>query len=398
MKITYFSYLYDIKGVSAGSANKAIGFIRGLNANGHKANIFWRMDQPEDYEGESVRLQVRQKLKTRFSRIVHDPKRILKNILYLVEEQKILRREKSQVLFLRNELYIFSAGLVAKWMHIPIVLEVDSPTAWEYRFRSGRNIFKLPILPEWIERWNWKISRSIITISDVLKKYLVEEGIPEDKITVIPNGADPEVFKPGLVGDCIRSRFGIRNQVVIGWAGSLYGWSGLERLLEMTRRMLRMRDDVVFLFIGGGKNRKIMESTFAPSDLDNRIFLTGTVPYYEIPRYIDAMDIVIVPYPKLDFWYPSSMKLFECMSSAKAVVASSVEQVKDIIVDGKNGFLFDPENIDECVRKVLLLADDPKLRKKMGQAARKTVMEKYTWIGHARKMEEVFLKVLTCLA
>ncbi len=394
MKITYFSYLYDIKGVSAGSANKAIGFIHGLNANGHKANIFWRMDQPEDHEGESFRLQIRQKLKIVFSRILHDPKRILKNILYIAEELKILQREKPDILFIRNELYIFSAGCVAKWMHIPVVLEVDSPTAWEYRYRSGRNIFKLPILPEWIERWNWKISRSIITISDVLKHYLVEQGIPNGKITVIPNGANPETFKPGLGGSDIRNRYTSDDQVIVGWVGSLYGWSGLERLLEMTRCILRMRDDVVFLFIGGGKNRNIMKCTFAQKDLDDRIFLTGTVPYQDIPRYIDAMDVVLVPYPRLPFWYPSSMKLFEYMSSAKPVVASAVEQVKDVIDDGENGFLYDPEDLDECIRKVLLLVENPALRKKMGQAARRTVMEKYTWNRHARKMEEVFLGVL----
>jgi glycosyltransferase involved in cell wall biosynthesis len=122
--------------------------------------------------------------------------------------------------------------------------------------------------------------------------------------------------------------------------------------------------------------------------------MTGTVAYGDVPDYVDAMDIVIVPYPKLDFWYPSSMKLFEYMSSSKPVVASAVDQVKDVIRDGENGLLFNPNRLDEFVNKVLLLVDNPILRRKLGQNARKTVLEKYTWIDHAKKMVQLFERVV----
>jgi len=83
------------------------------------------------------------------------------------------------------------------------------------------------------------------------------------------------------------------------------------------------------------------------------------------------MDVVVVPYPKLDFWYPSSMKLFEYMSAGKAVVASNVEQVKDVIQDGVNGCLFDPDQAEMFERKVLQLVQNPKFRKRTGSNARK---------------------------
>jgi glycosyltransferase involved in cell wall biosynthesis len=395
LKITYFSYLYDIKGVSAGSANKAVGFIGGLNAIGHDATIFWQMDQPEDHEGESVRHQIRRELKSRLYRVIHDPKRILKNIPFFFREWAILRREKPDILFLRSELYVFSAALVARLMGIPIVLEVDSPVAYEYRHRSGRDIYKLPLLPEWIERWNWKCSRCFIAISDVLKAYMVEQGVRARHITVIPNGADPHRFHPGIGGKRVRSRLGIHSgAVVVGWAGSLFGWSGLENLLDMTKRILSSRKDVVFLFVGGGRNQQIIKNTFSPRDLNGRVFVTGTVSYDDVPLYIDAMDVVVVPYPRLDFWYPSSMKLFEYMSAGKALVASEVEQVKDVVQNGENGFLFNPDRPDTFTQKVLHLVDNRELRRKMGRNARKTVLEHYTWMKHAQKMELIFLNHL----
>ena len=80
MNITYFSYLYDIKGISAGSANKALGFTGGLRRLGHRVSVHWLSVQPEDLEGDSIRLKVRARLKKRFSNLLHDPKKLLANL------------------------------------------------------------------------------------------------------------------------------------------------------------------------------------------------------------------------------------------------------------------------------------------------------------------------------
>lgn len=398
MKITYFSYLYDIKGVSAGSANKAIGFIGGLRALGHDATIFWRSVQPEDIEGDSVRLRLRGLLKNVFSYFVHDVRRFLSNIRYFIQEMRILRHERPDVLLLRSELYNVSANLAARLCGIPVVLEVDCPTAYEHRHMSGKDKLQLPVLPEWIERWNWRVSHALIALSAIMRDYLVQMGVPTDKITVIPNGADPDNFRPNVGGEALRRQYGFQDKVVIGWIGSLFGWEGLDNLLMMARKILKSRSDVAFLFVGGGKNKDVMERTFEAEDIGTRVVLTGTVPYSDVPPYIDAMDIVLAPYPKLDFWYPSSMKVFEYMSSQKAVVASAVGQLCEIIQDGKNGFLFDPENMEEFLQKVLRLVENTRLRETVAKNARQTVLDEYTWVGHARKMETIMEQIVTSRA
>lgn len=390
MKIVYFSYLYDIKGISAGSANKALGFTEGLRRLGHDVSIHWLNKQPEDIEGDSLRLKIRGRLKKRFSNLVHDPKKLLANGPACLREFRILRLEKPDVLFLRSELYNCSAAAAARLLRIPVVLEVDCPSAFEHRNMVRHNRLILPFLPEWIERWNWKTCRAIITISDLLKDYLVRSGVPEGKITVVPNGADPVRFRPMPGAPETRRSLGMPGDaVVVGWIGSLYGWSGLENLLAISRRLLRQRKRIVLLFVGGGRNREVIRSHFSDRDLAGRVFLTGTVPYADVPRFLNAMDVVVVPYPKMPFWYPSSMKLFEYMSSQKAVVASAVPQVVDVIRDGRNGFLFDPDDGDAFAEKVLRLADSPALRKRLSRAARRTILESYTWDRHGRKMEAV---------
>lgn len=395
MKIVYFSYLYDIKGISAGSANKALGFIGGLRRLGHTVSLYWRSIQPEDLEKEMLWYKLRARLKAKFSYYLHDPKKLFSNLPYAVQEYRILKKEKPDLLFLRNELYIVSAQCVARLLHIPVVLEVDCPNAYEHRYMVPLKRMVLPLVPEWIERWNWKMSNAIITISDVLRDYLVDHGVPPEKITVIPNGADPDAFKPLPKAQQLRSRFGIpEHAVVIGWSGSLYGWSGLEKTLDVLKRILSFRQEVVLLFVGGGKNQEIVESTFPPEWIGKRVFLTGTVSYSEVPQYLNLMDVVLVPYPKREFWYPSSMKLFEYMACQKAIVASSVPQVDQVIQDHVNGLLYPPEDFRTMEEKLLQCIESPSLRKWLGANARRALLSNYTWLHHAKKMEGVFQNVL----
>jgi glycosyltransferase involved in cell wall biosynthesis len=218
--------------------------------------------------------------------------------------------------------------------------------------------------------------------------------VEETKITVIPNGADPQQFRPGLADAALRSKYPLQGKVVIGWVGSLVGWSGLENLLQVARQVLQQRHEVVFLFVGGGKNKQVIEQTFTASDIGTRVFLTGTIDWDQVPPYVDLMDITIAPYPKLDFWYPSSMKIFEYMSAQKTVIASAVGQIAEIIQDGENGLLFDPDCMDEFLQKILLAVDDSAGRIRMAEHARKTVLEKYTWTAHARTMSTIFDHVL----
>ncbi len=393
MKITYFSYLYDIRGVSAGSANKAIGFIRGLNEIGHEAKIFWRSVQPQDLTGTTLKFRLRDRLKKYLSRYVHDIRRLGDNYKYYHEELKILGREKPDILFTRSDLYNFSALAAARKLNIPVVLEADCPTAFEHRYMCGRDKIKLGSLPERIERWNWQNCDAIITITDNLKKHILQSGIDDTKITVVPNGADPERFKPGAADARLRAQFPLQNKVVIGWIGS-WSWTGLENLLQVAKRILADRAEAAFLFVGGGQNLELVQKTFPASEIGKRVLVSGTVDWDNVPPYVDLMDIAIAPYPKLDFFYPSSMKVFEYMSAQKTVVASRIGQIAEVIQDGKNGLLFNPEDMDDLAQKILVAIDDPVGRERMAEKARKDVLAKYTWTHQARVMSVVFERVL----
>jgi glycosyltransferase involved in cell wall biosynthesis len=320
---------------------------------------------------------------------VREPKKLASNLKHVFQETQILARQKPDLIFERLELYLFAALVLAKIKRIPLVLEVDCPPLYEYLRFYGKDYMHIPKLPAWIEKANLRYADAAILISETLKQYYVSKGIDSDKLFVVPNAADPDRFYPRPKDPALMRRLNIEDSIVVGWAGSLFGWSGIENLTRMIRRILDERPSVRFLFVGGGESQIFFESSF-PGEAGSRIVLPGQVPYNDIPNYLACMDVVLAPYPKLDFWYPSSLKLFEYMASGKAVVASAVDQITDVIQDGKNGCLFDPDNPDELTAKVLDLVDHPARRLSIGREARQTVLDNYTWDIQAAKMARIF--------
>ena len=388
MVISYFNYLWDIDGISAGSAIKGKELIAAMRRLGHTAHVEWRTPQPKAQPSASDR--ARETLKPALQKYLHEPKRVLVNAKHLWQEYHILQQQRPDVLFHRLELLNFSGLLLSRWLDVPMVIEADCPPSYEYLRFYGKEHKHLGDLPMRLELANLRGADGIIAISSILADYYRELGIPPEKIHVVPNGVDAQKFVPRAKDEEICARHGLDGQVVIGWVGSLYGWSGIENLIRMAKFMLHNKQNVSFLLVGGGKNKELFESQLQTNGYTSRVILPGTVPHQEVPRYLSCMDIVLAPYPKLDFWYPSSVKLFEYMASAKATVATRVGQISEVIDDGKNGLLFDPDDSEELQQKILSLVESEDKRRFLGEQARHDVLKKWTWEHQAQAIIEVF--------
>ena len=388
MVITYFNYLWDIDGISAGSAIKAKEFIAALNRAGHTAHLEWRSPQPNAQP--SLSDKIRAGLKPKLQRYLHEPKRLARNLPHLWQEYFILNRQKPDVLFNRLELYYFSGLWLSRWLNLPLVVEADCPPAYEHVTFYGKHYLHLGPLPTRIELANLRAADAVIVISDVLKKYYVEAGIPAEKMHVIANAADPQKFRPAPKDRELAEKYGLANKTVVGWIGSLVGWSGIESLTDAARHILQTRPNVCLMMVGGGKNQEFFREQLQTGDHADRVILPGTVPHSDVPRYLSCMDVVLAPYPKLDFWYASSMKIFEYMSTGKTVLATDVGQVGEIIEDGVNGFLFDPDKNGELRQKIVTLVDSPEARQRVGAQARRDIEQKWNWDNNAKMMIEIF--------
>jgi glycosyltransferase involved in cell wall biosynthesis len=128
-------------------------------------------------------------------RNLHEASAIRRALGNVRVEQAILAEHRPDVLLSRYSLHQVSSLIAARRLGLPIVFEVNAPAAYEYR-RYLPQYKLVPGLGDRVEEWAFRRADGMFVVSSVLKQHFVERGIPADKIAVVPNGADPSVFRP----------------------------------------------------------------------------------------------------------------------------------------------------------------------------------------------------------
>jgi glycosyltransferase involved in cell wall biosynthesis len=384
--------LWDIDGISAGSAIKAKEFIAALRRRGHIVHLEWRTPQPQ--KSLHISDNIRNGLKPHMQKYVREPRRLAGNFQYLVEEFRILKKQAPDIFFPRLTYDNFSCLLLSKWLNIPMVVEADCPPTHEWKSFFAQDAFRFGELSTKLEVATLNQADAVITQSDQLREYYVSLGIPAEKIVTIPNAADLNKFQPTAKDRALVDELELNNQIVIGWLGAGVSWTGRDIVCKTAELLLDEYPSICFLMLGSQENMEYFRNHFHSNGYADRIILPGFVSHDDIPRYLSCMDIVLAPYPKLDFFYASSMKLFEYMAAGKAIVATRIGQIAEVIQEGRNGFLYEADSFKEMYQKVKALILSSELRNKVSQNARKDVEGEWNWDRAAEKMEHVFEDVL----
>jgi len=396
MKIVYFNYMWDLWGISIGSTIKALELMKALETCGHEVKKYWRNDDIECKDRQSLENSdpFRAFLKKHFKKYLHEPSQLLKNRRWIKEELAILEKDKPDLVISRLASYCYSPVKVSQRTGIPFLIEADCPASYEKIafqkfFRSTKWLLYL------IENKEIMAGRAAFTVSNQIKDYFIGHGIPPEFMHVIPNGADPDRFSPDIPNDDIKHKYDLYDHTVLGFVGSFIYWHGIENLTNIIDKTLKAHKKVKFLMVGeGGPMKPMLEKFIADNELGDRAILTGFVPHADIPKYIAAMDIVLAPYPGLDFFYYSPVKIYEYMSSGKPVVTTRIGQIAEIIENRRNGFLTEPNDIGNIELIIQELLNEPELREKVGAAARKDVLEKFTWKKRGEQLSELCQKCI----
>jgi glycosyltransferase involved in cell wall biosynthesis len=225
-------------------------------------------------------------------------------------------------------------------------------------------------------------SRMQLGFADRILAY-TGEIIPkplQKKVVLTNAGVDTGLFVD-TGGKEIREKYGLGKKVVV-YVGELSEWHGVEILIDLAEKL----KDVKFLMVG--KNLETLREEAKNRGVSENFVFTGFVRYEEVPKYISAADVAIAPYKKtgsMETFYFSPIKIFEYMACGKAVVASDLEIIRDLIRDTKCGLLAKAEDIDDFAEKIKRLLDDEAQRKKLGENGRRAV-ELYSWDKVAEKI------------
>ncbi|MCK5737774.1 glycosyltransferase family 4 protein [bacterium] len=383
MKIVYFNYMWDLWGTCIGSTVKALELLRALEGSGHEIKQYWRQDDLDNRVPKSEQQEAgstgRVWLKKNFSRYLHEPSQLMKNRRFIGEELEILAAEKPDLVISRSQSYLCTAPQVKKISRIPLLIEADSPGAYEL-FEFQKYYRSTKWLVNKLEVDHILAGDGAFTVSNQIKQHFVDKGIPADFLRVIPNGADPDLFHPDTPCEDIKDEYELNDNVVVGFVGSFIFWHGIENLMSVIKKTLQRFENVKFLMVGkGGPMEQKLRDFIDENKFEDRVILPGFVNHDQVPRYISAMDIVLAPYPDLDFFYYSPVKIYEYMSCGKAVISTAVGQIAEIITDGENGFLTRPNDIGQITDIIAELTRNAALRKSAGDSARAFIEKEASW-------------------
>ncbi len=277
-----------------------------------------------------------------------------------------------------------TAGVrAARSLGVPLLLEVNSPLATE---RSAHETLVLQRWAEASERRVFDRADRLLVVTQVLADMLIAQGLPAERVRVIPNGANLSLYPVEALP--------ARDDVVVGFTGFFRPWHGIEALVDGLADGLLPKNSRLLL-VGTGPAQASIEARAVERDVVSRVTVTGAVSREEIPALVRSMDICVQPAATA---WASPLKLFEYMAAGKAIVAPDQANLREILTHEKDALLFEPGAIEDMCAAVATLANDTALRTALGGGARSTLDEqRYTWDANAQRVEEIALECLGAL-
>jgi len=365
-----------------------MGMVNAFRALGHTVEISSppgcdpERERPSPSKQAPAPLQngLRDKLK-RFARkapnILFEIAELLYNAYSLFDcIRRRIRNGKPDMIYERTTSNSLAPTFLAGIWGIPIVQEVNV-TSEIGRLRP----LVLKRITRAIERRVIKRAALFLTVSEQFKTMLIERGFPADRILVCHNAINPEEFDPDAVAPAAPPEGIGPDNLIIGYVGAFVPYHRLDRFIEIARALADARPRLRWLLVGDGVERPTVERLIDEYDLRSRFWMAGSVPHELVPSCVAAMDIAVLPHSEQ---FNSPMKLFEYMAMAKAVIAPDVPAVCEVISDGVNGIRFKAGDDASLKEALLRAADDPDLRRRLGEQARKDILARHTWRHNAR--------------
>jgi glycosyltransferase involved in cell wall biosynthesis len=263
-----------------------------------------------------------------------------------------------------------TAWLVAAVRRVPFVLEVRD--LWP-EFAIDMGVLKskaLIAMARGLERFLYSHADHIIVNSPAYASYLEDHGVGSSKVTLVPNGVDPEKFDPSSGGEFLRAELGIERGIFIAtYAGALGVANDIGTILQAAEA-IKDRLDIKFLLVGDGKERRNLERQANELGIKNVVFL-GARPKASMPAILAASDAclaTLMDIPMFRTTYPN--KVFDYMAAGRPTILGIGGVIKNVIEQSIGGIAVSPGDPAELASAVTFLADNREEAGRMGRSAR----------------------------
>jgi glycosyltransferase involved in cell wall biosynthesis len=253
--------------------------------------------------------------------------------------------------------------------------------------------FHVYVRPKRLAMDSFRNADKIIAITDYLKQFLIKKGIDEEKIQLVPNGVDLELFNPSKysITDIQELRKSFHAKNIIVFSGAL---QDLSIIINSAKTVAEKFPDLKYVILGDhrdpNRSKDNWEKQVYDKGLEKFFLFLGKKPRYEIPKYLLCADICIDSFPDEPYYAAAHpVKLLEYGACKKAIVATRVSETQKLLKHNEHGFLASPSNPDEFATFLLTLLNSSELREKMGNTFSLHIRENFDWNKLAMKLESI---------
>ncbi len=237
---------------------------------------------------------------------------------------------------------------------------------------------------------NKGFAHHLVAVSDRVRRIAIkEEGVNPEKVLVILNGITPAKVNESLptLQDRVHEELGMtKDDFLILTVGRVTVQKGHTYLLDAIPQVLLRIPNAVFAIAGDGHLRETLQNKAIQLGIDGSIHFLGTRS--DIPELLSVADVFVLP----SLWEGLPLALLEAMSAGLPVVATRVEGVESIIIEGKNGFLIPSKDVDALTAALIKILADENIRSRFGHQNKKLVEELFTIDRMCERYEELFQK------
>ncbi len=308
-----------------------------------------------------------------------------------------------------NYLTALPALIAARRLGLPFVYEVRG--FWEITSMS-RNPNYATTIPYMVEQEMEagvaERADHVFTLTEPMREELIQRGVSAEKISLLPNSCDINEFLPRSRDAALAQKLKIPASVpVIGYIGTFVDYEGLEDLATACGLLAKEGVEFRLLLVGNenvsgsglGPIGQTVQRIAADCGYSDWLIMPGRVPKHEVADYYTLIDIA--PFPRKP-WpvceMVSPMKPLEAMAMKKAVLASNVRALSEMISQNKTGLLCEKGEVASLTEQLKRLIIDPVLRRNLGVEGRKWVSNERTWELTGKKADSVLARIRSPLA